>query len=40
MKWAMLDMIRNPVPGFEKVINTHFRIKSEYNKKFMFTMGK
>jgi ubiquitin-protein ligase len=26
-KWAILDIINNPVLGFENVINTHFKIK-------------
>ena len=32
MKWAMIDMIRNPAHGFESVIKKHFKIKSEYIK--------
>ena len=32
MKWAMIDMIRNPIKGFEKAILKHFTIKAEYIK--------
>ena len=27
VRWAMVDILRNPPPGFEDVIRTHFRIK-------------
>lgn len=30
MKWAMVDAIRKPVPGFENAILTHFKLKEQY----------
>lgn len=33
MKWAMIDVINNPVKEFEKVIKTHFKLKSDYIKQ-------
>ena len=33
MKWAMLDVLRNPIKGFERVILKHFAIKASYIKK-------
>jgi ubiquitin-protein ligase len=32
MKWAMINQMKNPVPGFEEAIRKHFIIKSEYIK--------
>jgi ubiquitin-protein ligase len=32
MKYAMIEHIRNPVPGFEEATRLHFKIKSEYIK--------
>jgi baculoviral IAP repeat-containing protein 6 len=28
-KWAILEQLRNPSPGFEEVIKTHFRLKKD-----------
>ncbi|AGF85172.1 enzyme E2 [Moumouvirus goulette] len=33
MNWAMIDIIKNPVPGFESVIKKHFSIKAPYIKQ-------
>ncbi|AYV85775.1 MAG: ubiquitin-conjugating enzyme E2 [Satyrvirus sp.] len=33
MKWAMVDMIKNPTKGFENAILTHFKLKAEYIKE-------
>ncbi|AKI80254.1 ubiquitin-conjugating enzyme E2 [Acanthamoeba polyphaga mimivirus] len=33
MKWAMIDVIKNPVPGFESMIKKHFSIKAPYIKQ-------
>ncbi|AFX92724.1 putative ubiquitin-conjugating enzyme E2 [Megavirus courdo11] len=33
MKWAMIDIIKNPIPGFENVIKKHFTIKTPYIKQ-------
>src|SRR5690348_5753370 len=30
MQWAMIEQLRNPSPGFEDVIKTHFRVKRDY----------
>ena len=27
IEWAMIDMIRNPLPGYEEIIKTHFKYK-------------
>ena len=29
MKWAILDQIKNPTPGFEDAIKNHFKMKKE-----------
>jgi len=29
VRWAMIDQLKNPSPGFEEVIKTHFRLKKE-----------
>lgn len=28
LKWAILEQIRHPYPGFEDVIRTHFKLKA------------
>ncbi len=33
MKWAMIDVIKNPVPGFESMIKKHFSIKAPHIKQ-------
>ncbi len=33
MKWAMIDMIRNPTPSFENAILTHFKLKADHIKE-------
>lgn len=33
MKWAMIDMIKNPVKGFENAIRTHFKLKTDHIKQ-------
>ena len=33
MKWAMIDIIKNPTKGFENAIRTHFKLKAEYIKE-------
>lgn len=30
MRWAMIDMIKNPPKGFENAILTHFRLRASY----------
>jgi ubiquitin-protein ligase len=37
MKWAMIDMMKNPTKGFEVTIEKHFRLKAEYIKKICAT---
>ncbi|XWV24768.1 ubiquitin-conjugating enzyme E2 [Tupanvirus deep ocean] len=32
MKWAMIDMMKNPTKGFESVIKKHFTLKAQYIK--------
>lgn len=32
MKWAMLDVIKNPIKGFENVIKIHFKLKKKHIK--------
>lgn len=29
LRWAMIDQLKNPSPGFEEVIKTHFKLKKE-----------
>ena len=29
LRWAMIDQLKNPSPGFEEIIKTHFRLKKE-----------
>ncbi|XP_049850273.1 uncharacterized protein LOC126322395 [Schistocerca gregaria] len=33
LKWAILDPLKNPYPGFEDVIRIHFKLKSKAIKK-------
>ncbi len=30
LRWAILEQLKYPSPGFEEVIRTHFKIKKEY----------
>ena len=32
MKWAMIDMMKNPPHSFETAVNKHFKLKSQYIK--------
>jgi baculoviral IAP repeat-containing protein 6 len=29
VRWAMIDQLKNPSPGFEEIIKSHFRLKKE-----------
>ena len=33
MKWAMLDILKNPIKGFENAIKVHFKLKTPYIKE-------
>ena len=33
MKWAMVDQMKNPTPGFEEAIKKHFKLKADHVKK-------
>jgi ubiquitin-protein ligase len=37
MKWAMIDMLKNPTKGFETAIKKHFTIKAEYIRNICST---
>ncbi len=29
LQWAILEQMKNPAPGFDEIIRTHFKIKKE-----------